>query len=90
VLLLTVPGISNVAGDEWGATWCYSFTDHALRRAAAEAFDGWAVTISSHGNVLAAVAFLHGLGRDELTPAELGETHIEYAIVHTLRAAKPG
>src|SRR5262249_8272598 len=61
VLLLTVPGISNVAGDEWGATWQYSFTDHALRRAAGEAFGGWDATVSSHGNVLAAVAFLHGL-----------------------------
>ena len=26
VLLLTVPGISNIATDEWGATWHYSFT----------------------------------------------------------------
>ncbi len=32
VLLLTVPGISNIADDEWGATWHYSFTQHALRR----------------------------------------------------------
>ena len=31
VLLLTVPGISNIATDEWGATWHYSFTHHALR-----------------------------------------------------------
>jgi SAM-dependent methyltransferase len=89
VLLLTVPGISNVAGDEWGATWHYSFTDHALRRAAGEAFDGWDVAVSSHGNVLAAVAFLHGLGRTELTAAELDEAHVEYAIVHTLRVVKP-
>jgi SAM-dependent methyltransferase len=89
VLLLTVPGISNVAGDEWGATWHYSFTDHALRRAAGEAFAGWDVNVTSHGNVLAAVAFLHGLGRGELTAAELDVVHVEYAIVHALRAVKP-
>jgi SAM-dependent methyltransferase len=90
VLLLTVPGISNVAGDEWGATWHYSFTQHALARAAEEAFAGWSTEISSHGNVLAAVAFLHGLGRQELTAAELSVTHAEYALVHTLRVVKPG
>jgi SAM-dependent methyltransferase len=89
VLLLTVPGISNVAGDEWGAMWSYSFTQHALARMATEAFDGWSVAITSYGNVLAALAFLHGLGRDELTAAELDVAHVEYAIVHAMRVVKP-
>ena len=87
VLLLTVPGISNVATDEWGATWHYSFTQHALSRACADAFGGRQVEITSHGNVLAAVAFLHGLGSSELSAAELHDAHAEYSIVHTVRVS---
>ena len=89
VLLLTVPGISNIATDEWGATWHYSFTHHALRGCATpcSARPG---EIESHGNVLAAIAFLHGLGYDELTAAELDEQHIEYSIVNAARVVKAG
>jgi SAM-dependent methyltransferase len=89
VLLLTVPGISNVAADQWGAMWQYSFTQHALSRACAEVFEGCQVEITSHGNVLAAVAFLHGLSADELSREELDATHVEYSIVHAMRVAKP-
>jgi SAM-dependent methyltransferase len=89
VLLLTVPGISNVAADQWGAMWQYSFTQHTLGRACADVFEGCEVEISSHGNVLAAVAFLHGLGAGELTEKELDATHVEYSIVHAVRVAKP-
>lgn len=88
VLLLTVPGISNVATDEWGATWHYSFTHHALRLACDAVFGAGRSAVTSHGNVLAAVAFLHGLGRDELTAAELDEVHVEYSIVNTARVVK--
>lgn len=87
VLLLTVPGISNLAGDRWGDGWHYSFTQHSLARLLGEDFDG-SFTLSSHGNVLAAVAFLHGLGAPELSPAELDEVDAKYAIVHTVRAVR--
>jgi SAM-dependent methyltransferase len=90
VLLLTVPGISNVASDEWGATWHYSFSHHALREACDAVFGPGQAAIESHGNVLAAVAFLHGLGHDELTVAELDELHVEYSIVNTARVVKAG
>ena len=53
-------------------------------------FDGFDVDTTSYGNVLAAVAFLHGLGQDELTRAELDDLHVEYALVHGVRAVKPG
>jgi SAM-dependent methyltransferase len=90
VLLLTVPGISNIATDEWGATWHYSFTHHALRAACGAVFGPGRAEIESHGNVLAAIAFLHGLGYDELTAAELDEQHIEYSIVNAARVVKAG
>ena len=90
VLLLTVPGISNIATDEWGATWHYSFTHHALSTACERVFGPDRAAIESHGNVLAAVAFLHGLGHEELTVAELEEQHVEYSIVNAARVVKAG
>lgn len=88
VLLLTVPGISNIAADEWGATWYYSFTHHALARAVDNVFGSDRSTIESYGNVLSSVAFLHGLGRNELTVSELDEQHVEYSIVNAVRVTK--
>src|SRR5690606_9672693 len=31
VVLLSVPGISQLATDEWAAHWCWSFTSYSLR-----------------------------------------------------------
>jgi SAM-dependent methyltransferase len=90
VLLLTVPGISNVDGGEWGSSWHYSFTRHSVAQMCARCLDGFDVDTTSYGNVLAAVAFLHGLGQDELTRRELDDLHVEYALVHGVRAVKPG
>ena len=38
VLLMTVPGISNVDAAEWGSTWHYSFTRHSVQRMCEAAF----------------------------------------------------
>lgn len=89
VLLLTVPGISNVDPAEWGPTWHYGFTHHSVDRMCAEAFPGWSVSARSYGNVLAAVAFLHGLSAVELTRAELDDHHVEYSLIHAVRVQKP-
>jgi hypothetical protein len=45
--------------------------------------------VTSYGNVLAAVAFLHGLACDELTTAELDDHRLEYSLIHTARVVKP-
>lgn len=90
VLLLTVPGISNIATDEWGALWHYSFTHHALRTSCDDVFGADQAAIESHGNVLAAVAFLHGLGWQELTTEELDEPHLEYSLINAARIVKAG
>ncbi len=73
VLLMTVPGISNVDAAEWGSTWHYSFTRQSVQRMCAATFAGFETEVTSFGNVLAAVAFLHGLGRDELSRQELDD-----------------
>ncbi len=89
VLLMTVPGISNVDPAEWGPLWNYSFTQHSLRRMCADAMAGCDVEVTSYGNVLAAVAFLHGLGCDELTREELDDARPEYSLIHAVRVVKP-
>ena len=89
VLLLTVPGISNMDSGEWGSSWHYSFTHLSLRRMAEESLHGFDAEITSYGNVLAAVAFLHGMSSQELTQAELDDHHLEYSLIHALRARRP-
>ena len=89
VLLLTVPGISNMDSGEWGSSWYYSFTHLSLERMATESLVGFDVEITSYGNVLAAVGFLHGLSVNELTRAELDDHHLPYSLIHALRARRP-
>lgn len=88
VLLMTVPGISNLDPGEWGPTWHYSFTHHSVAAMCDEELVDCETTASSFGNVLAAVAFLHGLAAGELTSAELNEHHLEYSLIHAVRAVR--
>lgn len=89
VLLMTVPGISNIDLGVWGGTWHYSFTHQSVRRMCADAFPGWGTSVESFGNVLAAVAFLHGLGADELDRRELWEHDLNYSLIHAARVQRP-
>lgn len=90
VLLLTVPGISPIDAGEWGSSWHWSFTPLSLRRLAEEVFPPDFVEVESHGNVLAACAFLQGLAAGELRPEELDHHDPCYPVVVTLRAVRPG
>lgn len=89
IVLATAPGISQVHGGQWADTWYWSVTPAAARRLFAEAFDGGEVEIGSHGNVLAASAFLYGLSREELSAAELAANDPMYPLIVTVRARKP-
>jgi len=86
VVLVTVPGITRVESDQWSGEWCWSFTPHSVRRLF-ETFEGLAV--DAHGNVLAAVAFLHGLTIEELRREQLDHQDPEYPVVIAVRARKP-
>ncbi len=89
VLLMTVPGITLVpTKTTWGPTWYWSFTALAVRRMLEEVFDPSQVAVDSRGNVLTAVAFLHGLAAQELTPAEFAATDPDYPLILTARARK--
>jgi SAM-dependent methyltransferase len=88
LLLATLPGISPIARDEWAEQWCWSFTHHSARRLLEEYFQPTAINIAAYGNVLTAIAFLHGLAAQELHPEELNHHDPGYHILITVRAAK--
>lgn len=89
VVLATLPGISPLSEDEWRDEWCWSFTERSARRLFASAFPGANVEVASHGNVLAATAFLQGLAAGELEPDELEHRDPGYPLLITVRAVKP-
>ena len=88
VLLATFPGISQIANDEWGKTWYWSFTTHSAERLFGEVFPAAHVSVEAHGNVLAAIAFLHGLAVAEVTRAELDHRDPSYELLLAVRAVK--
>lgn len=88
VLLATFPGISQLSCDQWRETWYWGFTTRAARRLFAAAFPGGTVEIASHGNVLAATAFLQGIATEELRREELDFDDPSYELLITARARK--
>ncbi len=90
VVLATASGISQIASHE--ASYCgdfWRFTDHSLRRLFEAAFPSELVEVEPRGNVLTSIAFLHGLGTQELSKAELDVNDPEYQLCITVRATKP-
>lgn len=91
VLLATFPGISQISRydmDRWGDYW--RFTDASARRLFGDVFGAENVTVETHGNVLVACAFLHGLATEELRRSELDYTDPDYQVLITVRAVKSG
>ncbi len=89
-LLATTTGIGQLSPsdmDRWGEWW--RFTTLSVRRLFGEAFPSDSVEVQAHGNVLAAVAFLHGLAVAELTQRELDYHDPAYQMVITARVVKP-
>jgi glycosyltransferase involved in cell wall biosynthesis len=91
VLLVTVPGISpsvrgrmlGGAGDDW-----WRFTERSARRAFSEVFAPDNVVVHTYGNVLTAVAFMHGLVQEELTPEEFDYHDPNYEVTVAVKATK--
>lgn len=93
VALVTVPGITQINRhdkESWGDYWCWSFTALSMRRLFEESFSEGYVRVETHGNVLVAAAFLYGLGRGELSRAELDHRDPDYEMLITVRAQKEG
>jgi hypothetical protein len=90
ILLATVPGISQIGRydmERWGDYW--RFTLPSSRRLFAEVFSSAQVTVEARGNVLMALAFLHGLAAEELRQQALDSHDPNYEVVITVRAVKP-
>lgn len=88
VVLLTVPGISQIAADEWNATWYWGFTNRAVRRLITDAFGPGACEVTTYGNVLTAVGFLHGLAAEDLPAHARRPVDPHYQLVVAARAVK--
>jgi len=90
VLLATLAGISQVSRfdmDRWGDYW--RLTTLSTRRLFDGEFPPGSVQISAYGNVLSAVAFLHGIAAGELAEDELNYCDPDYQLVIAVRAVKP-
>ena len=89
VLLLTSPGISQIARDEWGGeNWLWSITGASARRLFGDVFGASNVTVRCHGNVFAATAFLQGLALEEVPKAKLDVVDDAYPVIVTVHARK--
>jgi SAM-dependent methyltransferase len=88
VLLLTVPGVTSIDRGEWAASWYWSLSPAALNRLLEHRFGEAHLSVTSYGNVLAAVAFLHGLAESELRPTELDAHDPQYPVIVAARAVK--
>jgi SAM-dependent methyltransferase len=89
VLLVTVPGIIqidrdyiNTCGDYW------RFTTLCITRLFEEVFPHDAIQAGAYGNVLSAIAFLHGILADELHRHELDYRDPDYEVTIAVRATK--
>jgi SAM-dependent methyltransferase len=91
VVLATVPGISKISRydmDRWGYYW--SFTTASAHCLFAEVFSAANVQVEGHGNVLVAIAFLHGLAAGELRARELAAHDPDFEVLITVRGVKAG
>jgi SAM-dependent methyltransferase len=91
VLLATFPGISQISRydmDRWGDYW--RFTTLSAQRLFDESFGSANVSVEAYGNVLAAVAFLHGLAAGELRREELDYADPDYQVLVAVKAVKGG
>ena len=89
VLLLTVPGITQLEDSVWNQHWYWQFTDLSVKQLLAADFPADQVAIEHFGNVLSAVAFLPGLGAAELEIDEIEHRDPAYQLVIAARATKP-
>jgi len=88
VLLATFPGLSKVSTQEWTGSWYWGFTTASARRLFEEAFSPGTVEVEAFGNVLSAIAFLHGVAAEELKREDLEYHDPEYELLLAVRARK--
>jgi SAM-dependent methyltransferase len=90
VLLATFPGISRVARPSFKETWedTWRFTKSGAEKIFSEVFSPGSAAVQTYGNVLTAVAFLHGMAAEELRPEELDAQDADFEVLIAVRAVK--
>lgn len=88
ILLMTVPGISQIDYDEWGDQWYWSFTGNVIHKLLGDYFEPSKIKVETFGNVLVAASFLYGLGRGELSIQDLEKNDPSYEVVIAAKAVK--
>ncbi len=91
VLLATTPGIAQICPQSMiggAGRDCWRFTGISAQAAFANIFGNANVQIQSYGNVLTAVALLHGLVSEEFTSEELDHYDPAYQVSIAIRARK--
>jgi SAM-dependent methyltransferase len=89
VVLVTVPGISKIYIDkqkQWPDYW--RFTINSMKFLFNEKFSNENIIVKSYGNVLASIAFLHGMALEELKKEELEYLDDAYQLIIGLKAVK--
>jgi SAM-dependent methyltransferase len=91
VLLVTSHGISKIGRregiDPWGEYW--RLTTQSANLLFQECFPSTNIKIEVYGNVLSAIASLHGLAAEELNQNELDYSDPDYEVLVAVRAVKP-
>jgi SAM-dependent methyltransferase len=90
VLLITLPTVAQISPHDmaqWGDYW--RFTSLATRLLLEERCPGAVVEVGAYGNVLSAVASLHGIASNELRQRELDAVDLQYEFLITARVQKP-
>ena len=88
-LLVTAPGIAHIDQGEWREIWYWSFTKNSITKLLSDIFSVEQVQVHTFGNVLAASAYLWGMGQTELTRAQLDFSDPHYQVIITAIAVKP-
>jgi SAM-dependent methyltransferase len=88
VLLVTSPGISQIARDEWGENWFWSVTPASAQRLFGEVFGSENIDVRFYGNVFAATAFLQGIAVEEVPRTKLDAIDPAYPLIVTVRATR--
>jgi len=84
-----MPGISQISRydmDRWGDFW--RFTTLSAQRLFEREFKAENIEIKAYGNVLIAIAFLHGLALEEMKREYLEYQDSDYQVLITVRAIK--
>jgi SAM-dependent methyltransferase len=90
VLLVTVPVLSRIAPRYGPTTEFWRFTAASCARLFGDAFGAANVEVRTHGNVLAATAFLYGATVEEIPRAKLDVNDPFFPVIVSVRATRSG